>query len=443
MAADHDQAVARQRLARRLLAVPVLTGIVLVAASCGSDSGSSASTAMASGGATSSTATDSKEGTTVVPFDGVNGGTADAGPVCVGEDSSIAGTYGEAWCFATTFVGGSSGLGTVYRVKPDGSQMSVLVDFDGLNGLAPSIGVAIAPDRSYLYGTTTQGGKTGSGHIWAYNTSTQEVTELHSFVGSEGTTPQKAPILVDGTLYGLVGQSGTNGVGSIYSQSVSGGPFTVLHQFAGGTTDVANPYGSLTFNPNDGLLYGMGFVGGAEGTGGIFSVQPDGSAYQLRASLNSETGAGPQMSNLLLAPDGSMYGVGWSGGNGAGVDGSTGDGTIFKFDPATNSVTKVFSFTQETGTQPYGDMALSADGKWLYAAAWKGGKNNLGTMVAVAVDGSSSEVLLNFDAERTGGLPLAGVGLSADGEYLLTVTVMGAESNGGALVSTVIPESLR
>ena len=437
----NKSAPAGLRPGRGLLTASVLAGVVLVAASCGSDSGDSASSASATGSASASAAADTKDGTTVVAFAGTNGIAADAGPQCVGEDPSISGAYGEAWCFGTTFAGGSGGLGTVYRVKPDGSQMSVLVNFDAVNGLGPSIGVAIAPDRSYLYGSTTQGGKTGSGEIWAYNTATEEVTSLHSFVGPQGTTPQMAPIILNGTLYGLAGQGGANGVGAIYAQPVAGGDVTILHQFAGGTGDVANPYGALTFNPNDGLLYGLGFGGGAEGMGGIFSVQPDGSGYQLRASLNSQTGGVPQMSALQLSPNGSLYGVGWVGGNGAGTDGSSGDGTIFKFDPATNEVTQAFAFTQETGTQPYGNIAMSEDGQWLYAATWKGGANGLGTIVAVAADGSSSEVIVDFEADRTGGLTIAGIGLSADGQNLLTVTAVGGANSAGALVSAVVPES--
>ena len=141
------------------------------------------------------------------------------------------------------------------------------------------------------------------------------------------------------------------------------------------------------------------------------------------------------MGALLLASDGYMYGNGW-------VGGANNDGTIFKFDPITSTISPVFNYTQQTGTQPYGGVAESPSGEWLYAATWKGGKNGIGTLVAVRKDGSESKVLINFN-KNTGGLSFGGVTLDSSGKYIMAVGTAKGKHNIGTLISVEIPKSVQ
>jgi uncharacterized repeat protein (TIGR03803 family) len=66
---------------------------------------------------------------------------------------------------------------------------------------------------------------------------------------------------VGGSLYGMAGQGGTNGYGVVWSFELGSNAttVTVLHNFEGGKEDCATPFGALTYNPNDGKIYGMSF----------------------------------------------------------------------------------------------------------------------------------------------------------------------------------------
>src|SRR5262249_58678385 len=71
--------------------------------------------------------------------------------------------------------------------------------------------------------------------------------------------------------------------------------------------------------------------GGANGGGIAFRINPDGSSYTILYSFGRifrwdpivVDGTGPQITGLALAPDGSLYGATWQGGD-------MGFGTVFR-----------------------------------------------------------------------------------------------------------------
>jgi uncharacterized repeat protein (TIGR03803 family) len=75
-----------------------------------------------------------------------------------------------------------------------------------------------------------------------------------------------------GNLYGTTQAGGTSGVGTVFKLTATGQE-TVLHTFTGGTTDGANPFGSLVRDAA-GNLYGTTFVGGAFGHGAVYEIAP-------------------------------------------------------------------------------------------------------------------------------------------------------------------------
>jgi uncharacterized repeat protein (TIGR03803 family) len=101
------------------------------------------------------------------------------------------------------------------------------------------------------------------------------------------------------------------------------GAETILHSFAGGASDGDGPDGSL-IQASDGNLYGMTVDGGSSGDGVIFKVTPDG-AESVLYSFNGGTtdGANPR-GTLVQVSDGSLYGMTYEGG-------ASNDGTIFEF----------------------------------------------------------------------------------------------------------------
>lgn len=383
---------------------------------------------------------------TIVPFNMVFTGAApSSAPNCYPAVPGGTGVLDEEWCYGATYMGGKKGaVGSLYRVKPDGSRFKTLFAFNGFNGLFPSQSPVLSPDRQHLYGDTSQGGSQGSGLIFDYNLATGQITNLNSFTGKEGSTPQGPPILLNGILYGLAGQGGTSGYGVIWSLNpAQPGSYTVLHNFAGGTNDTATPFSSLTYNPADGLLYGSAFSLAKNGLGAIFSLKPDGSDYQIRASFTPESGGAPQMGAMVRDPaTGILYGSGW-------VGGANKLGTLFAFDPSTNGLSAVFSFTQDTGVQPYEGPVLSSSGNWIYVVTWYGGSSaqnafgkGYGTILAIKKDGSDSKVLYKFN-KASGGIQFSSASLSADGTHLITTTGVGSKYGVGAIVSIKIPAQYR
>lgn len=338
------------------------------------------------------------------------------------------------WCYGTSWFGGSLSMGTIYRVKPDGSKFSVLGSFEGVNGLQPSQAPAISSDGSTLYGTTSQGGDSGSGVVYQANTKTGVISTLASFTGPNGSTPQAPPIIVGDNLFGVAGQGGAYSHGVVWTMPRSGGQLTVLHSFTGGQSDVATPFGALTLNPNDGMLYGMAFTQAANGLGGIFRVDPNTSAYTLLASFTAATGGVPQTGALVVGPDKALYGNGWAlGKNNA--------GTVFRFDPTTNVISAVFAYSPTTGTQPYSGVVFSPSGKWMYSLTWKGGQSGGGTLLAIKADGSDYRILRQF-GPKTGLNNTAAPTLAPNGTRLLYTQNAGRYPLG-VLYSTTIPTAVR
>ena len=156
--------------------------------------------------------------TSLVTFEGTNGASPYA-PLALGPDGNF---------YGTTYYGGTSspyggilGYGTVFRVTTDGELTSLAV-FGGTNGAKPHAGLALGPDGNF-YGTTSSGGISGAGVIFALQMTT-------------------APEIV------MQPQDRTNNAGTLATFSVSAaGAGPLSYQWRkGGTnlTDAGNLWGS-------------------------------------------------------------------------------------------------------------------------------------------------------------------------------------------------------
>jgi uncharacterized repeat protein (TIGR03803 family) len=173
--------------------------------------------------------------------------------------------------YGTTYFGGANGLGTVFKVTPSGSE-TVLYSFaGGSDGEHPYAGVIQGRDGNF-YGTTYQGGTSGYGTVFKLTPSGTE-TVLYTFAGgsSDGANPEAGVIQgSDGNFYGSTLQGGASGYGIVFELTPSGTE-TVLHTFAGGSGDGANPEANLV-QGSDGNLYGSTAAGGTGGHGTFFKV---------------------------------------------------------------------------------------------------------------------------------------------------------------------------
>ena len=82
--------------------------------------------------------------------------------------------------YGTTAGGGGSNFGTVFKLNTDGTGYTLLKSFTGSDGLTPGhAGVVLS--GGVLYGTTYYGGSSGNGTVFKLNPDGTGFSNLHSF----------------------------------------------------------------------------------------------------------------------------------------------------------------------------------------------------------------------------------------------------------------------
>jgi uncharacterized repeat protein (TIGR03803 family) len=175
--------------------------------------------------------------------------------------------------YGTTQGGGPANEGTVFKLDSTGNK-TVLYSFTGGNDGGTPVGGLILDAVGNLYGTTYYGGSSQAGTVYRIAKSGNQVV-LYSFTGGvDGARPSGSLKLgSNGKLYGTTYLGGASGVGTVFSvDSSSKGHETVLHSFAGGV-DGAAPGAELALDPA-GNIYGTAGNGGTYGYGVVFKLVP-------------------------------------------------------------------------------------------------------------------------------------------------------------------------
>jgi uncharacterized repeat protein (TIGR03803 family) len=182
--------------------------------------------------------------------------------------------------YGTTHAGGAAGLGTVFKLTPNGADysQSVLYSFaGGQDGANPYAGLEFGPTGP-LYGTTQYGGPSNDGTVFELKPSGSGYAEDLNFAfdRSNGYVPNAAIVRSSARSgAGTTAQGGQYGAGVVFELTPNGSgghSETVLHAFTGGS-DGAFPYGGLVVDAT-GSLYGATYQGGAYGFGTIYQVMP-------------------------------------------------------------------------------------------------------------------------------------------------------------------------
>jgi uncharacterized repeat protein (TIGR03803 family) len=161
-------------------------------------------------------------------------------------------------------------------------------------------------------------------------------TTLHSFTGADGANPVAGLVFdTKGALYGTTSAGGgPANSGTVFKLNPATQYLTTLHAFTG--PDGANPVAGLVFDAA-GALYGTTYHGGAANDGTVFKLDP---ATKTLTTLYVFNGSGVSGSNvfpnaaLVFDTTGALYGT---------THGVSG-GTVFKLDPATKVLTTLYHF---------------------------------------------------------------------------------------------------
>lgn len=232
--------------------------------------------------------------------------------------------------------------------------------------------------------------------------------------GADGVGPYGNLLLgADGSLYGLSYIGGANGLGAAFRLAPDGTE-TVLYAFAGGS-DGANPHGTLV-QGSDGNFYGVTSYGGTFGHGVAFMLTPAGSEtvlYVFGASGDAQDPYG----SLLQASDGNFYGLSVHGG-------ANGAGALFMITPqGTESLLWSFGSAAD-GQGPFGSLIQGSDGA-LYGMTASGGDYGAGTVFRISLAGSET-VLHSFGSGADGANPQGSLVQASDGNFY------GLTRDGGA-----------
>lgn len=323
------------------------------------------------------------------------------------------------WLYCTATGGGANNdCGTIVRIKLDGSDPTVLHNFDfGPDGCHPMSRLFIQDD--YLYGTCKEGGTLGSGTIFRMHMDGTGFQKLLDQTGANGQNAL-AGLISDGTwLYGTTSYGGQYTFGTVYRIMPDGSGQQLLHEFNG--TDGDQPHNELLLVGD--TLYGTTSVGGPLSWGTIFKVNKDGTGYTVLHGFGDlPDGRFPE--TALYAIGDQLYGI-------ANIGGINLSGFIYRIGMDGTGFTKVFEFTPAT-TGNEVRCSFIYDGTWFYASGNLSDPINQvsGTLFRIKPDGSDFAMLYEM-TELDGRAPRDQVLML--GGYLYSAASMGGINGAGTI----------
>jgi uncharacterized repeat protein (TIGR03803 family) len=238
-------------------------------------------------------------------------------------------------------LGGTNNTGGVYRFNPVTNQERLIWHFNNTTGPALSGSTLVYdPVNDLYYGMGSEGGNTDAGAIFSFNPAVDSAKKVFSFHdGADGMDPEGSLTFYNGVLYGTTSEGGTDSVGVLFSYIPGDTVVSVLHVFGSTTNDGSEPDADLVADNQRGVLYGMTPSNGDYGGGTIYSYNPSTQTYTQLYSfgVNVTDGIYPT-GDLVLDPSNDLYyGLTDNGG-------TYNFGTVFSFDPSNNTVNFLYSF---------------------------------------------------------------------------------------------------
>ena len=178
--------------------------------------------------------------------------------------------------YGTAYTAGSLGGGVVFKLTPAGVY-TVLHSFnstDRSQGINPTTGLVQGSD-GFLYGVTSAGGAHLVGTMFKIKTDGSGYADILDFDGSHGAVPYSQPLLhTDGKIYGLTNSGGVHNDGVLYSVAAGLKPF--IKPLPLNQAKVGTPVGILGQNLSTAtkVLFGTGAGTFTTVGNGFMNVKP-------------------------------------------------------------------------------------------------------------------------------------------------------------------------
>ncbi len=263
----------------------------------------------------------------------------------------------------------------------------------------------------------------------------QTLNVLHVFTSvPSGTSPWAGPIIIGGNLYGTTDGGGIGDNGTVFElkHRGSGWILETLYKFLGGT-DGSGAYAGVVQGP-DGKLYGVTYTGG-NGYGTVFRVFPQPTIcaaadcpWQEEVLYRFQGGSDGSLPGnedaLAFDRAGNIYGT--TRGDRT-PDGNA--GTVFELSPSSGGWTETVLHRFVGGELPLAGVTFDAAGN-LYGTTAYGG-NGYGTVYELSPSGNGwvYQAIYTFHNTGDGGNPWGGLAKDAAGDFYGTTTV----GNGGTI----------
>ncbi len=275
-----------------------------------------------------------------------------------------------------------------------------------------------------LYGITGEGGTSVGGTLFQMNPDGTDFQVLHNFTGApgDGAFSRAGLTVVGSTLYGISGATTTNG-GAVFRMDL-GGTFQSLHTFSQVATADVTPTGFERPLVSGSTIYGTSEGGGANRGGAIFSLNTDGTDFQLLHSFDSQVYS--PTGSLVLSGT-TLYGVTHNGG-------TFHQGTVFEVntDGTGFQVLHDFAGGAADGSFPSGGLVLN--GSTLYGTTANAGH---GQLFQLKIDGTGFQLLASIDGEA---IPTPSGDLMLWGNTLYGTSEGSTIVPGGTAFSLMVPE---